>query len=126
MAFYESTFIARQELSRNDAQRLTDTFSEIVVKNGGKVIKSEYWGLRSLAYRVQKNRKGHYVMLGIEAPPSAISELDRNFRINEEIMRSMTIRVETMTEEPSVMMQRTARDESGEFPVPDVLPSAIQ
>lgn len=112
MPLYESTFIARQDLSKQDVTRLTDTFTAIVEKSGGKVVKSEYWGLRNLAYRINKNRKGHYTMLGIDAPYDAVKEMERNIRISEEVLRAMTIRVETLDSNPSAMMNaRTGRDD---------------
>lgn len=113
MPFYESTFIARQDLSKQDIARLTDNFSNIVIANGGKIVKTEYWGLRNLAYRIKKNRKGHYSMLAIDAPAEAVKELERNMGISEEVMRAITIRVEKIDEAPSaIMQQRSSREDS--------------
>lgn len=113
MPFYESTFIARQDLSKQDIARLTDNFSNIITAGGGKVVKTEYWGLRNLAYRIKKNRKGHYAMLAIDAPFEAVKELQRNLGISEEVMRAVTVRVEKIDEAPSaIMQQRSSRDES--------------
>lgn len=117
MAFYESTFITRQDMSRADITKLTDQLSAIVSDSGGKVIKNEYWGLKSLAYKIEKNRKGHYTMLGYEAPADTVKELERNMRINEDIIRNLTVRIEEMEEGPSVMMQNNRR--SDEF-TPDM------
>src|SRR5690242_8198648 len=107
MAFYESTFITRQDLSRQDITKLADSLTTIVEQGGGKVVKNEYWGLRSLSYRIQKNRKGHYTMLAIDAPAAAIKEMERNIRINEDIIRALTVRVEALEEGPSAMMQQS-------------------
>jgi small subunit ribosomal protein S6 len=110
MPFYESTFITRQDMSRADITKLADSLSSIVEQGGGKVLKNEYWGLRSLAYKIEKNRKGHYNMLAIDAPAPAIKEMERNMHINEDIVRSLTVRVDEIPEGPSVMMQ-TRRDD---------------
>jgi small subunit ribosomal protein S6 len=108
---YENVFIARQDISTAQVEALTETFATLVAENGGKVEKREYWGLRNLAYRMKKNRKGHYVLFNLEAPPAAVSELERNMRINEDILRYMTIKVEEHEEGPSAMMRRAERDE---------------
>lgn len=105
MPFYESTFIVRPDVSSQQVEALVATMSELVQNNGGTVAKNEYWGLKSLAYRVNKNRKGHYVMLGLDAPPPAVAELERNLRINEDVLRYLTVRVEAIEEGPSAMMQ---------------------
>lgn len=107
MSLYESTFIARQDLSKADVTKLADSFGAIVEANGGKVVKNEYWGLRNLAYLVNKSRKGHYTMLGIDAPAAAVKEMERNMRINEDVLRNLTIRVNELSDEPSVMMQQS-------------------
>lgn len=112
MPLYESTFIARQDLSRQDAQKLAEGFSAIITGQGGKVLKTEYWGLRSLAYRINKNRKGHYIMLAIDAPYAAVAEMERQMRLNEEVARALTVRVESIEEGPSPMMsQRSSRED---------------
>lgn len=112
MPLYESTFITRQDLSRADINKLTDSFTTIVEQGGGKIVKNEYWGLRSLSYRIRKNRKGHYAMLAIDAPAPAVKEMERNMRINEDIIRSLTVRVETIEEGPTAMMQQSrSRDD---------------
>ena len=110
MPLYESTFIARQDMSRADITKLADSLASIIEQGGGKVLKNEYWGLKSLAYKIEKNRKGHYTMLAIEAPAPAIKEMERNMHINEDIVRSLTVRVDEISEGPSVMMQ-TRRDD---------------
>jgi small subunit ribosomal protein S6 len=114
MAFYESTFIARQDLSRADVTRLIETFSTILTENGGKVIKTEYWGLRSLAYKINKNKKGHYAFLGIEAPATAINELNRNLGLNEEVVRTLTVRVDAIEEGQSAILSNRG-DRNEEF-----------
>lgn len=116
MPLYEATFIARQDLSRQDITKLSDSLGTIVEQGGGKVVKNEYWGLRSLAYRIRKNRRGHYSMLAIDAPAPAIKEMERNMRINEDIIRSLTIRVDAIEEGPSAMMQQSRSREEGYAP----------
>ncbi len=106
MPAYESVFIARQDVGSSQVDTLTDNFSEIIEQGGGKVTKREYWGLRNLAYRIKKNRKGHYVLLNIDAPAPAILEMERLMRLNEDILRFMTLKVDELEEGPSVMMQK--------------------
>ena len=111
MAFYENVFIARQDVSGAQVETLTEGFVTVITENGGQVTKREYWGLRNLAYRIKKNRKGHYVLLNIDAPPAAVKEMERTMRINEDIVRYLTIRVEALEEGPSAFMQgRGGRD----------------
>lgn len=105
MAFYESTFIARQDCSSQEVEQLTDAMKKIVEDKKGKVVKDEYWGLRTLAYKVNKNRKGHYVMLGIEANNDVIDELNHNYKINESIIRNLTIKVHEIDKNPSHMLK---------------------
>lgn len=112
MPFYEATFIARQDMSKQDVSNLAESFSEIIKKNGGKVVKNEYWGVRNLTYKINKSRKGHYTMLGLDAPAAAVKELERNMGISEDVIRSLTIRVEELEEGPSVMMNQNKREES--------------
>ena len=121
MPYYESVFIARQDIPATQVEALTTSFSEIVTKHGGKVTKTEQWGLRSLAYRIRKNKKGHYVLLNLDAPADAVNEMERNMRLNEDVLRFMTVKVEALEEGPSVMMRREERDgnergERGERP----------
>ncbi len=111
MPFYENIFIARQDISTAQVEALADTFANLVAENGGKIEKREYWGLRNLSYRMKKNRKGHYVLFNLDAPAAAVSELERNMRINEDVLRYLTIRVEALETEPSAMMQSRNRDE---------------
>ena len=116
MAFYECVFIARQDITSAQVETLTETFSNILKENGGEVAAVEQWGLRTLAYRVKKNRKGHYVMLKVEAPSAALLEMERNMRINEDVLRYMSIRVDELDTQPSAMLQskeRGGRDDRG-------------
>ena len=112
MSLYENIFIARQDISGAQVDALVDTFTQLLTDGGGEVKKREYWGLRNLAYRMRKTRKGHYVLLNIDAPPTAIAELERTMRINEDVIRYLTIRVSALDEGPSVIMQsRGSRDD---------------
>ena len=114
MALYEHTFLARQDLAQAQVDALAETATRIIEDNGGKVVKTETWGLRSLAYRIAKNRKAHYVMLEIDAPGNVVAELERQTQINEDIIRYMTIKVEELEAGPSVMMRKQERSERGD------------
>jgi small subunit ribosomal protein S6 len=105
MPLYENVFIARQDISGAQAEALTDQFAQLIADQGGEVKKREYWGLRNLAYRMNKNRKGHYVLFNIDAPAAAIAELERTMRINEDVLRYLTVRVNELDENPSAVMQ---------------------
>ncbi|MEX2648278.1 MAG: 30S ribosomal protein S6 [Alphaproteobacteria bacterium] len=112
MPFYESTFIVRPDVSSQQVEAITTAMTELVQASGGTVPKTEYWGLKSLAYRIKKNRKGHYVLLNLDAPPAAVNELERNLKINEDVLRVLTIRVDALEASPSAMMQaRHGRDD---------------
>jgi small subunit ribosomal protein S6 len=111
MPLYENVFIARQDISAAQVEALADGFTTLVTEHGGQVSKREYWGLRNIAYRIKKNRKGHYVMLNLDAPPAAVNELERNMRINEDVIRYLTVRVEALEEGPSAVMQSRGRGE---------------
>jgi len=112
MPLYENVFIARQDISGAQVDALTDGFAQLITDNGGEIKKREYWGLRNLAYRMRKNRKGHYVLMNLAAPPAAIAELERTMRINEDVLRYLTIRVDAHDEGPSAIMQnRGSRDD---------------
>ena len=112
MPFYENVFIARQDLSTAQVDALADQFTAIIKDKGGDVKKRESWGLRNLAFRIRKNRKGHYVLLNIDAPPAAIQEVERNMGLNEDVIRFLTIKVEELEEGPSAILQK--RDDRGE------------
>ena len=105
MPLYENVFIARQDISGAQVDQLADSFTQLIAEQGGQVKKREYWGLRNLAYRMNKNRKGHYVLFNIEAPSAAIAELERTMRINEDVLRYLTLRIEKVDEGPSPIMQ---------------------
>src|ERR1700691_6272986 len=109
MPFYENVFIARQDVSAAQVEALAESFAGIVAQHGGTVTKREYWGLRNLAYRVKKNRKGHYILLNLDAPPAAVNELERNMRINEDVLRYLTVRVDEHEAGPSAVMQNRGR-----------------
>ncbi|HEX2624362.1 MAG TPA: 30S ribosomal protein S6 [Sphingomicrobium sp.] len=113
MALYEHVFLARQDLAQAQVDAMTENATKILTDNGGKVVKTENWGLRSLAYRIAKNRKAHYVMLDVDAPPAAVAELERQTGINEDIIRYMTIRVDAHEEGPSAVMRKSDRPERG-------------
>jgi len=107
---YEHTFLARQDLSQSQVDALAAAATEIVETNEGKVTKTETWGLKNLAYKIQRNRKAHFVMLNIDGPPTVVAELERQTAINEDVIRYLTIRVEELEEGPSVMMRKNDRD----------------
>jgi len=106
MPLYESVFIARQDVAQTQVDALGEQFTKIVEGLNGKVAKREYWGLRNLAYRIKKNRKGHYVLLNIDAPAPAIAEMERNMRINEDVLRYLTVKVDALDPNPAPILQR--------------------
>lgn len=105
MPYYENVFIARQDVSAAQVDGLADGFAEIVTGGGGKVHRREYWGLKTLSYRIKKNRKGHYVLFNIEAAPDVLHEMERQMRLNEDVLRHLTVRLDATPEGPSVVMQ---------------------
>jgi small subunit ribosomal protein S6 len=110
MRLYESVIIARQDVSTTQVEAMIEEFSAIIEKAGGSIQKKEFWGLRGLAYRIKKNRKGHYVMLNMETDSETLNEFERIMGLNEDVLRFMTIAIEEVDQEPSVMMQvRTER-----------------
>ena len=119
MALYEHVFIARQDVSSAQVENITADFSKVLEENGGKVAKNEYWGLKTLAYRIKKNRKGHYVLLNIDAPHAAVAEMERQARLNEDVLRFMTVRVEELEEGPSIFLRAKAEKENRRGPRPD-------
>jgi len=109
MALYEHVFISRQDLSNAQAESLVEHFGTVLADNGGKVVESEYWGVKTMAYKINKNRKGHYAFLKTDAPSDAVQEMERLMRLHDDVMRVLTIKVEEHAEGPSVQMQK--RDE---------------
>lgn len=109
MALYEHVFLARQDLSQAQVDTLAADATKIIEDQQGKVVKTETWGLRTLTYKIQKNRKAHFVMLEIDGPGDVIAELERQTRLNEDIIRYMTIRVDAHEKGPSVMMRKNDR-----------------
>lgn len=114
MPLYEHVFLARQDISQPQVEALTKEFSDVITAGGGKIVKSEYWGLKGLAYKIKKSRKAHYGLLNIDAPPAAVVEMERRMGLSTDIIRFMTVRVETHETEPSVMMRKQDREERGE------------
>ena len=114
MALYEHIFMARQDVSSQQVDALTEQFKAIIEQNGGKVAKIEPWGIKSLTFRIRKNRKAHMTLMNLDAPPAAIAELERQERINEDVLRILTIRVDELEEGPSAMMQKRDRDDRGD------------
>jgi len=110
MALYEHTFLARQDVSGQQAEALVEHFKKVLEENGGKVGRVENWGLRTAAYRINKNRKAHYLHMNLDAPSAAVSEMERQMRIHEDILRYLTIKVEEHEEGPSAMMKKNDRD----------------
>lgn len=116
MPLYEHVFLARQDLSQAQVDALAESATKIVEENQGKVVKTETWGLRSLAYKIQKNRKAHFVMLDLDASGPAVAELERQTRMNEDVIRYMTVRVDEHEKGPSVMMRKNERSDRGDRP----------
>ena len=110
MALYEHIFVCRQDISQQQVETLMEKFGSVVAENGGKIGKTEYWGLRNMAYRIRKNRKGHYSLMNIDAPHAAVAEMERQMRLTDDIIRFMTIRVEEHDNEPSAPMQMKNRE----------------
>lgn len=110
MPLYEHVFLARQDLSQSQVDALAATATEIVEANKGKITKTESWGLKGLAYKIKRNRKAHFVMLNIDAPPGVVAELERQTGINEDILRFITVRVDEHEEGPSVQMRKQDRE----------------
>jgi len=114
MPLYEHVFLARQDASAQQVEDLTKQFQGVIEGLGGKVTKNEYWGVKSLSFRIRKNRKAHFTFLNVDAPPAAINEIERQERLNEDVLRFMTVRVDELEEGPSVMMRKADREERGE------------
>ncbi|MGL4238314.1 30S ribosomal protein S6 [Tabrizicola sp.] len=115
MPLYEHVFISRQDLSNTQAEGLIEHFSTVLADNGGKVVENEYWGVKTMAYKINKNRKGHYAFLKSDAPATAVQEMERLMRLHDDVMRVLTIKVDKHGEGPSIQMQkRDDRDRDGE------------
>lgn len=114
MPYYETVFMARQDLTEAQVQKLTDAYSKVIIDDGGKVHKTEYWGLRTLAYKINKAKRAHYILLETDAPSPSIQEMERLMRLNEDVVRYLTIKQDTLSNEPSVMMKKY--DDSDEKP----------
>ena len=110
MPLYEHVFLARQDVSAQQVEELTTQLTAVIEQLGGKVTKLEQWGVKSLAYRVRKNRKAHFTFMNVDAPPAALNEIERQERLNEDVLRYLTIRVEEHEEGPSAMMRKSDRD----------------
>ncbi|MBV8397285.1 MAG: 30S ribosomal protein S6 [Acetobacteraceae bacterium] len=115
MPLYECVLIARSDVTQQQVDSIADQIATHIEGDGGAVKKREYWGLRSLAYRIKKNRKGHYVLLGLEAKPPSVQEIERQLRLNEDILRFLTIRVEAIDEAPSAILSRKSDDRERGF-----------
>jgi len=116
MPYYETVFIARQDFSDAQVKELTDSYIKIITDNGGKTHRIENWGLRTLAYRINKNRRGHYVAIESEAPAAAIHEMERTMRLNESILRFMSIRNDELSTKPSVILDKSSNDSGDKKP----------
>ena len=114
MPLYEHVFMARQDVSPQQVEAMTEQYKAVIEGLGGHIAKVEYWGIKSLAFRIKKNRKAHFALMNIDAKPAAVAEMERQMRINEDMLRFLTIRVETLEEGPSAMMQRREREERRE------------
>ncbi len=115
MPLYECVLIARNDVTQQQVETVADTIASQLEGEGGSVKKREYWGLRSLAYRIKKNRKGHYMLLGLDAKPASINEMERQLGLNEDVLRFMTIRVDEINDEPSAILSRKSDDRERSF-----------
>lgn len=111
MHFYETVFIARQDLTNAQVETMANTFTQVIKDHKGEVSKTEFCGLRNLAYKIKKNKKGHYVLMNITSLPEGISEMERQMKLSEDILRHLTVRVEKLDPNPSKLMQRTYNDD---------------
>ena len=110
MPLYESVFIARNDVTQQQVEGIAEQMSGVLGEQGGEVRKREYWGLRGLAYRIKKNRKGHYMLLGLDAPPAAVQEARRQLGLHEDVLREMTLRVDAIEEAPSAILSRRSEE----------------
>src|SRR6202158_5938096 len=114
MPLYEHVYLARQDLSTQQVEELTAKLSGVIAEGGGKITKTEYWGMKSLNYRIRKNRKAHMMLLNVDAPPAALNEIERQERLNEDVLRYLSIRVEAHEGGASAMLRKSDRDDRGE------------
>ena len=114
MPLYEHVMIARQDLSNTQAEGLIEHFGTVLTDNGGKIVDSEYWGVKTMAYKINKNRKGHYAFLKTDSPAPAVQEMERLMRLHEDVMRVLTIKVDDHAEGPSIQMQKKDDRDRGE------------
>lgn len=113
MPLYEHVFLARQDISTQQVEAIIKQFSDVITEGGGKIAKTEYWGLKSLAFKIKKSRKAHYALMNIEAPPAAVAEMERRMGLSTDVIRFMTVKVESHEAEPSAQMRKSDRDERG-------------
>jgi small subunit ribosomal protein S6 len=113
MPLYEHVFLARQDVSQQQVETLTKEFTDIIVEGGGKVTKTEYWGLKGLAFKIKKSRKAHYSLLNIDAPSAAVNEMERRMGLSTDVIRFITLRLDELETEPSIMMRKQDREERG-------------
>jgi small subunit ribosomal protein S6 len=111
MPLYEHIFLARQDISQSQVEALTKEYSQVIEEGGGKVGKTEYWGLKTIAFKIKKNRKAHYSLMNLEAPPPAIAEMERRMGLSPDVIRFITVRVEAHETEPSIQMRKSDRDD---------------
>src|SRR5262245_57709240 len=111
MPLYEHVFLARQDISQAQVDALTKEYSEVITEGGGKVGKTEYWGVKPLAYKIKKNRKAHFSLMNLDAPPAAVAEMERRMRLSPDVIRFLTIKVEAHETELSIQMRKADRDE---------------
>jgi small subunit ribosomal protein S6 len=111
MPRYEHVFLARQDISQAQVDALTKEYSDVITEAGGRIAKVEYWGVKTLAFKIKKNRKAHYSLMNIEAPPAALAEMERRMGLSPDVIRFLTIRVDEHEAEPSIQMRKTDRDD---------------
>ena len=111
MPLYEHVFLARQDISQAQVEALTKEYTQVIEEGGGKIGKTEYWGLKTVAFKIKKNRKAHYSLMNIEAPPAAIAEMERRMGLSPDVIRFITVRVEAHETEPSIQMRKSDRDD---------------
>ena len=111
MPLYEHVFLARQDISQAQVDALTKEYSDVITEAGGKIAKTEYWGVKPLAFKIKKNRKAHYSLLNIDAPPSAVAEMERRMGLSPDVLRFLTVRVDAHETEPSIQMRKSDRDD---------------